>query len=146
MTPLGIDPEQSASVVSAGVSAGGSVKAFTESALAWLATALLGWLASRVLMGRRVAKLEAAQGTSLAQLKEAYETSLTEMEERIMEKLNGLAADHAALAQEVWGAQQQNGLRGDVAKIKDLQQRHGETLASIKAMLEVVLKQHNVVR
>ncbi|GAB1345032.1 hypothetical protein [Gemmatimonas sp.] len=128
MSPLSLDPEQSASVVSAGQ---WSVKAFAESALAYLATALVGWLASRVLVGRRIAQLESS-----------HERSLTEMEERIMEKLNGLAADHAALAQEVWGAQQQNGLRGEVAKIKDLQQRHGETLASIKAMLEVLLKQH----
>lgn len=127
MTPIGIDPEQSAAV------GAWSLKAFTESALAYLATAFLGWLASRLLVGRRLAKLEAA-----------HATSLIDMEKRIMEKLNGLAADHAALAQEVWGAQQQNGLRGEVETVKAMQQRHGETLASIKAMLEVLLKQHVV--
>ncbi|WP_461415743.1 hypothetical protein [Gemmatimonas sp.] len=52
-----------------------------------------------------------------------------------------LSHDHAALAQEVWGAQQQNGLRGEVGeRSRTLQQRHGETLASIKAMLELLIK------
>ncbi|GAB1340875.1 hypothetical protein [Gemmatimonas sp.] len=124
-----LDPEHSVAAVAAGQS---SLKAFAESAVAYLATVLMTWLLSRLLVGRRLTKLETKHATDLA-----------ELEERLMEKFSTLSHDHAALAQEVWGAQQQNGLRGEVEKVKTMQQRHGETLASIKAMLELLIKQQS---
>lgn len=143
MTPIVIDPEPTAS-------AGATIAALAESGLAYGFTLILGWIVSQLFVGKRLKKHEEAmkdqhhaQRDELAVSIEDLGKTIASIREEILLRVEKNEHAHQSVAQEVWGAHETNGIRGDVKLLKDEVSGYGRALSSIDAKMEILLQRHS---
>jgi hypothetical protein len=110
-----------------------------------------GWIGSSLRLGRKIRrmqsanseqteKLEATFTKALNKLSEDIGTELRTMREDIDERLEQDATRLNEVAQELWGAQRNNGIRGDIRKLKEDSETQGRLLVQISTTVEMLAR------
>jgi hypothetical protein len=125
-------------------------KTVAATAVPYLITGALGWLGSSLRLGRKIRRSDKANKEHADETEKRFTHALTELTERVTEQLETMKSDiderlHASttrideIAQEVWGAQKTNGMRGDIRKLKQDSEQQGKVLAGIDAKVDMLI-------
>lgn len=131
MAPL--DPEQSS------VASHWAIKGLEEG-FGYLVTLVIGWVASRAFVGKRLTAIETTVAAQPGQIRDAVEGEMTAMEERIMKRITKIAIEQQAVTQEVFGVHGQGGVSrrlDDLSRdVQTLRQSNARIEANIKTLIE----------
>lgn len=83
----------------------------------------------------RMDTMEKALTTLITNSESAMKTHITRLEEKHRDRIEAVEGESRSLAQEMWGAQRNNGMRGDVKAIQAEIGQHGRMLAEILSEL-----------
>lgn len=122
-----------------------------ETASPFVVTFIVGWLINSLRVKRRVRRSELASkeqfdgiqatfNTAISSLTANITTQLDNMRTATDKRLDGQERHLNAVAQEVWGAQKTNGMRGDVRQLKEDSKKQGELLVKIGTQVEMIAR------
>lgn len=131
MAPL--DPEQSGSFGHLAVKG-------MEEGVAYLVTLVVGWVLSRLLVGKRLAALERTVEQQPAVTHQAITDALAEQEERIMERIEKITSEQSEVRQEVFGVRGHGGISARIDRMDQQLQGISRAVAGVDAKMQLLVK------
>lgn len=125
-------------------------KTVTDSGAQYVIAIGLGWLGSSLRLGRKIRRTAEANKQQLKDVEDTFQHAINELTTQITTKLESLGTEMGErieesdrrineLAQEVWGVQQKNGMRGDIRKLKEDSEAQGKILVRIATQVDMIL-------
>ena len=116
----------------------------------YLMAGFVGWVGSSVRFGRKLRRVQDQAKAQMQGVEATFTAAMSELTTTLTEKMDTMRSDidtrlhegdreMQALAQEVWGAQRANGLRGDIRKLQEQSASQQQLLVRIDTQMGAIL-------
>jgi hypothetical protein len=126
-------------------------RAILDTAAPYIVSVGAGWIGSSLRFGRKIKHMQAANLAKTDKLEDTFTKALDKLSEDIGTELRTMRKDIDErleqdttrlneVAQELWGAQRNNGIRGDIRKLKEDSETQGRLLVQISTTVEMLAR------